>query len=161
VIGVDADAASMVEISRRAARERLPNALFVVASVEDLPPELDEVADIVRIHFPWGSLLRGIATADATIVGPLARVCGIGGAVTALVSIMDRDARVGARLPDDPAALARGFARHGLALTEMRPATQDEVVSARSSWAKRLGAGSRRPVMLLRWARRPGQGRAC
>jgi 16S rRNA (adenine(1408)-N(1))-methyltransferase len=56
VIGVDANAAGMVEAARRAAgrasRGGLPNALFVVAAVEALPPELDGVADLVTAHFP-------------------------------------------------------------------------------------------------------------
>jgi len=42
VIGVDANAAAMASASRRAAakasRGRLPNALFVVAPIEALPP---------------------------------------------------------------------------------------------------------------------------
>jgi 16S rRNA (adenine(1408)-N(1))-methyltransferase len=56
VVGVDANAAAMAEASRRAAakprRGGLPNALFVVAAAEALPPELAGVAELVTAHFP-------------------------------------------------------------------------------------------------------------
>ena len=56
VVGVDASAAAMAVASRRAAatprRGGLPNALFVVAAVEALPPELNGLTNAVTIHFP-------------------------------------------------------------------------------------------------------------
>ncbi len=71
VIGVDANADAMAEASRRAAgparRGGVSNALFVVASAEALPPELDGVADLVTIHLPWGSLLRGALALDEAV----------------------------------------------------------------------------------------------
>ena len=68
----------MATASRRAAarpsRGGLPNALFVVAAVEATPAELDGVADLVTVHFPWGSLLRGLLGADPAIMSSLTRV---------------------------------------------------------------------------------------
>jgi 16S rRNA (adenine(1408)-N(1))-methyltransferase len=56
VVGVDASAAAMAEPSRRAAanprRGGRPNALFVVAGAESLPPELDGSADWLTAWFP-------------------------------------------------------------------------------------------------------------
>src|SRR2546426_7896288 len=40
------------------------NVLFLQAAVEDLPAELDRVADEIHIHFPWGSLLRALLLGD-------------------------------------------------------------------------------------------------
>jgi 16S rRNA (adenine(1408)-N(1))-methyltransferase len=68
VVGIDANAAGMATASRRAAatprRGGLPNALFVVAAIGALPRELDGLADVVTVHFPWGSLLRGLLGAE-------------------------------------------------------------------------------------------------
>jgi 16S rRNA (adenine(1408)-N(1))-methyltransferase len=155
VIGVDADAASMVEASRKAARGRMRNALFVVSAVESLPHELDGVADEVQIHFPWGSLLRGIVNAEEAVVGPITRLCAPGASVTAFVSIAERDRQAPAVSSDDLSRSRIGFIEHGLALVEARAATQAEIAATRSSWAKRLGAGSRRPVTLLRFSTAP------
>ena len=75
-LGVDANAAGMVEAATRAARKPskggAPNARFIVAAAEALPPELAAIADLVTVQFPWGSLLRGIVRGEAGIVCPLA-----------------------------------------------------------------------------------------
>ena len=161
VIGIDADASSMVEASRRAARSDLRNAVFVVAAAESLPHELDGVADDVRIHFPWGSLLRGLVHGEESIVATLGRICAVGAGVTALVSIAENDGRVGAVLPEDPWTLGPRFGRHGLELVEVREPTAAEIAGTHSSWAKRLRAGSRRPVTLLHLVRMRGQTASC
>jgi hypothetical protein len=56
-------------------------------------------------------------------------------------------------------ALGAAYARAGLRLLDARPATLAEVGAARSSWARRLRAGTARPVTLLGFeARREGAG---
>ena len=83
---------------------------------------------------------------DAVLAG-LAQLLAPGAVATALVSVVPRD-----RAPALPrrAELAAAYARHGLRLVEARPATRAEVAASRSSWAKRLRAGTQRPVTLLR-----------
>jgi 16S rRNA (adenine(1408)-N(1))-methyltransferase len=125
-VGIDADSSRMAEASRRAARAPkkggLPNALFVVAGAESLPSELDGVAGAVTIHFPWGSLLRGVLGAEPWLAAALARVTSRGAAVEAFVSVTPRDALAG----------------------------PEEIAATHSSWARRLGAGRARPVWRLR-----------
>ena len=156
VVGVDANAAGMATASRRAAarpsRGGRPNALFVVAAVEATPAELDGVADLVTVHFPWGSLLRGLLGADLATMTGLTRVLRPGGTLQLLVSSTVRDR--GAGVPPIQAstlhALAASYTTWGLAVTQLRPATAADVAAAHSSWGKRLGAGTRRPAWLLR-----------
>jgi 16S rRNA (adenine(1408)-N(1))-methyltransferase len=156
VVGVDANAAAMAVASRRAAakpsRGGLPNALFVVAAVEALPQELDGMADLVTVHFPWGSLLRGLLGADPAVMAGLTRVLRPGATVQMLLSSTDRDRGAGVAPLQEPAvrALVTAYDRWGLAVTEARPATADDVAAAHSTWGKRLGAGTRRPAWLLR-----------
>ena len=63
----------------------------------------------------------------------------------------DRDRGAGAAPVGEEAlaALAGPYGRHGLALTRLRPATPADVAASRSTWGKRLGAGTRRPAWLL------------
>ena len=77
----------------------------------------------------------------------IARLLAPGAAGTVLVSAVARDG-----VPPIPRAdqLGAVYARHGLSLLEARPATLTEVEGSGSSWAKRLGAGTARPVTLLR-----------
>jgi 16S rRNA (adenine(1408)-N(1))-methyltransferase len=155
VVGVDASAAAMAQASRRAGgrpgRGGLPNALFVVAAAEALPPELDGLADLVTVHFPWGSLLRGLLGADPTVMSGLTRIMVPGATLVMLVSSTARDHGAGVAPIQEPAlhALAGAYDRYGLTVTTVRPATPADVAAARSTWGKRLGAGRQRPAWLL------------
>ena len=83
---------------------------------------------------------------DEAVLAGVARLLAPGATATALVSVVPRDG-----VPPIPphAVLSAAYARHGLALVEMRPATPDEVAKSGSSWAKRLRAGTARPVTRL------------
>jgi 16S rRNA (adenine(1408)-N(1))-methyltransferase len=100
------------------------------------------------VHFPWGSLLRGLLGADDAVLAGVARLLAPGAAGTVLVSVVPRDG-----VPPVPgrATLARAYADAGLRLVEARAATPAEVAGTRSSWARRLRAGAARPVTLLRF----------
>ena len=78
-IGIDANRRPLEKISekihRRPDKGGLSNVLYVQASVEDLPAELDAIAAEVFVQFPWGSLLRGVAGGDETVLGNLRRLC--------------------------------------------------------------------------------------
>ena len=163
VIGIDANAAAMAESSRRAARSVRngagPDALFVVAAAEALPPELAGLADEVRILFPWGSLLRGVLGLDERVVAGIAGLLADGGSLEVLLSITPRDGLDGLGSLDSAAVerVAAAFGRHGVEFVEVCPVTAAEVRATRSTWARRLLAGgSDRPVWRLRFVRSAG-----
>jgi 16S rRNA (adenine(1408)-N(1))-methyltransferase len=148
VLGIDADAASMAEASRRATRpERKggrPNALFLAAGVEALNPVLDGCADLVTVTFPWGSLLRGALALDEAeaVTAAIARLPKPGGQVQMLLSVTPRDGIAGLPCLDDAAiaSIATQYGERGICLVEARPATAADLAGTSSTWAKRLGA---------------------
>jgi 16S rRNA (adenine(1408)-N(1))-methyltransferase len=162
VIGLDAVPVAMADASRRAARPArkggLPNALFVVAAAERLPPELGDLADEVTIHFPWGSLLRGLLGdaagptphGDGRIASAVAGLLRPGGRLRLVVSLIERDrprspmllGPVDARSARFLPRIVGTFERVGLRTLEVRPAGAAELAASGSSWARRLGAGS-------------------
>ena len=77
-IGIDANAKPLEKISMKATRKSakggVPNALFIQAAIEDLPEELNEAADEIHIHFPWGSLLQAVALGDEQALRSLRRI---------------------------------------------------------------------------------------
>jgi 16S rRNA (adenine(1408)-N(1))-methyltransferase len=159
VIGIDADAASMAETSRRADRASAkggrPNLLFVVAAAETPPHELLGLADEVRILFPWGSLLRGVLGGDERVARGIARLVRSGGHVSAIVSVTTRDGLGelaeldGARL----AGIAAAVRCHGLRLTGTQQLNAEDVRATRSTWGRRLLSGATtRPVWRLEFA---------
>jgi 16S rRNA (adenine(1408)-N(1))-methyltransferase len=151
-IALDASTDRLRDGARAALRQRLPNALFVVASIEQLPHELDGRADAVTISFPWGSLLRGLVTADPCVMVPLARLAKPGATVRVLLSVEPSDAAAGLR-PLDAATLranAAAYRAAGFRLERCDIAMAQEIRAAGSSWAKRLGQDRRVFVIELR-----------
>jgi 16S rRNA (adenine(1408)-N(1))-methyltransferase len=162
VWGLDASRDAMlkaaIRVGRPSRRGTLANARFVVAAAEALPRELDGIVDELTVHFPWGSLLRGLLGPEGCVLAGLARLLRPGRCATVLLSLAPRD-----RQPELPpldralaARLAGPYSAHGLRLVDWRPTTPAEVAAAHSTWAKRLGAGRARPVwrlQILRTAR--------
>jgi 16S rRNA (adenine(1408)-N(1))-methyltransferase len=82
------------------------------------------------------------------VLDGVAQLLSPGATAAVLLSVLPRDGAPALRAPDE---LAAAYARFGLQLLETRPATPAEVAASRSSWAKRLRAGTAaRPVTLLR-----------
>jgi 16S rRNA (adenine(1408)-N(1))-methyltransferase len=160
VIGIDANAASMAEASRRAAgsarKGGFPNALFVLAAAEAPPDELKALAAGVTVQFPWGSLLRGCLGADAAVAEGIAQLLAPRGTVQLLLAPAARDGLDG--LPTDPAAViaaaAGTFDAFGLRLVDARIATDAEVRASGSTWARRLlsNPAMQRRVVAMRFA---------
>lgn len=154
----------MVEAATRAARKPArggaPNARFIVAAAEALPPELATTADLVTVQFPWGSLLRGIVRGEAAIVGPLTGLLKpvAEAELRLLISVEARDRASGLAALDGDGAdrIVRSFGEAGLDPIDVRQATADDLAAARSSWARRLaiarGGTGRRTAWYLRFA---------
>lgn len=64
VIGVD----SCRENLRQHSQVKLRNMLFIIASAQDLPGELNGLISHITINFPWGSLLEGLLTGDSGLM---------------------------------------------------------------------------------------------
>lgn len=153
VIGVDAAASAMTESSRRAARRGPSNAIFLAAGAESLADTaLAGRVNLVTVSFPWGSLLRGVVGLDEAALSGVAALVAPGGRAEALASIVPSDGIDGIATLDatcEPQIWA-AWAREGLDLVSMRPATTTEIAASRSSWARRLGSGrDTRPVWRL------------
>src|SRR4051794_36187784 len=121
VVGLDADAASMAEASRRAARAvrkgGLPNALFLVAAAERPPAELCGLAQLITVQLPWGSLLRGCLGFDAAVATGIAALLAPDATLVLLLAPAHRDRLDG--LPVEPHAISEAG---GTGLTPPRPA---------------------------------------
>jgi hypothetical protein len=95
---------------------------------------------------------------DDRVLEGIGRLLAPGAHATALLSVTPRD---GDGVPAVPPVrrLRDTYARYGLELADHRPAAAADIAAARSSWAKRLRAGTAaRPVTLLRIRRPPEPG---
>ena len=149
-IAIDSSPDGLARGAWRAKRARLANIAFLVEGVERLPPQLSQIAHEVSVHFPWGSLLRGLVDASPSIVGPIADLLKPGAELRVLISAVDRDG-VGEITPSVLSARSDAYAEHGLDLVGASWASPVAVRESHSAWAKRLGAS--RPVVLARYSR--------
>jgi 16S rRNA (adenine(1408)-N(1))-methyltransferase len=160
-IGIDAQASALEKVSekiqRKPAKGGLPNVLFIQAAVEALPPELDGVADEVHVHFPLGSLLRAVATGDATVLQNLRRICASGAWLEVVIALdPERDAAEIARLglsPLTPEFLAATLIPHyraaGFDVVEHGVLPPSERPQLQTSWAQRLRDSTNRTLAFL------------
>jgi 16S rRNA (adenine(1408)-N(1))-methyltransferase len=160
-IAIDPDAEHLAEYayraSRKPARGGVDNTAFVVAPVEALPRELDGIADLVRVNFPWGGLLRGLLEGNAATVGALKTLARPGAGFEAVMSYdpsHDTNAFVGDPLPalDEDyidRTLTSALAQQGLSLTQRRQVYADEALALPSTWGRRLLHSRPRDVYLI------------
>jgi 16S rRNA (adenine(1408)-N(1))-methyltransferase len=151
-LAIDASPDALTGGAWRAKRARLPNAAFFVEGIERLPRELACLADEVTVHFPWGSLLRGLVHGSDCVIGPIAGLMRADAELRLLLSAVDRDG-FGQLTPTDVISRRGTYAEHGLHLTEAGWASAPAVGESRSAWAKRLGVGRVRPAVIARYRR--------
>lgn len=160
-IGIDAQASALEKVSqkihRKPAKGGLPNVLFIQAAVEALPAELDGVADEVHVHFPWGSLLRAVATGDAAVLQNLRRICAPGAWLEVVIALdPERDSAEIARLGLEAltpefleSTLIPRYRTAGFEVVEygvLPPSTWPQL---HTSWAQRLRDSTNRALTFL------------
>jgi 16S rRNA (adenine(1408)-N(1))-methyltransferase len=160
-LGIDANAAPLAKISerihRKPARGGVDNLLFLQATVENLPEELDGVANVIHVHFPWGSLLRGVAIGDELVLRNLRLICSDGAMLEVLIGLdPDRDVAEIARLELPPLTteylteeLVPKYRAAGFEIVERGAISPLNWPELASSWARRLRNSSERNLIYL------------
>ncbi len=158
-LGIDANRKALEKISMKATRQPVkggaPNLLFLQAAIEDLPAELNDTADEIHIHFPWGSLLGAVASGDAQVLENLHRVSARGCLLEVVIGIdAVRDQSEIARLELPPLSseyfseiLARKYQAAGFVFRETGTVAPADWACLKSSWARRLQSNDRREVV--------------
>jgi 16S rRNA (adenine(1408)-N(1))-methyltransferase len=132
--------------AQAARRNALPNAVFVWASVERLPPELTGVTEL-RVTMPWGSLLRMVLGGDPDALAGLAGACRPGARFRVALNLhawRPPVPEVG-ELPEPTtewalAELAPVYARAGWRLEHAEYLDAARIEALHTSWTRRLQA---------------------
>jgi len=160
-IGIEPNVRPLEKISEKIHRKPdkggAPNVLFVQAAVEDLPSELNGVADEVHVHFPWGSLLRAMATGEVVVLENLRRVCSLGALLEVVIGLEPvRDHAEIERLGLTPLSLefideqlTPKYAAAKFEIIERGILSASEWPYFKTSWAKRLKGNEQRPITYL------------
>jgi 16S rRNA (adenine(1408)-N(1))-methyltransferase len=157
VVGLDAGPDAMRRTALRAAakpaRGGAPNAVFVWAAVEQLPPELTGVTEVHSL-MPWGSLLRALVTPELAVLRAVAERCRPGAPFLVTLNLhawRPPVAEVGETAEPTPssalAELAPAYADAGWSLTSADYLDDAALADLGTSWTKRLG--SSRPELAV------------
>jgi 16S rRNA (adenine(1408)-N(1))-methyltransferase len=157
-IGIDPNTRPLAKVSEKIHRSPrkggLPNVLFLQASVEDLPAELEGIADEIHIHFPWGSLLRIVCTSDHNGLRNIRRICSTGALLEVVIGFdPERDRseidRLGLSAKLIDSELAARYREAGFEVTEQGEIEQAELLNLQTSWAKRLRGNQERKLIFI------------
>jgi 16S rRNA (adenine(1408)-N(1))-methyltransferase len=160
-IGIDPNVRPLEKISekiyRKPAKGGAPNVLFIQAAVEDLPPELDGAADELHVHFPWGSLLRAVATGDLLVLQNLRRICSPGALLEVVLGLdpardqteIERLDLTLITLDHIDQTLAARYAAAGFGIMERGIIPAAQWPEFNTSWAKRLHQNDQRVITYL------------
>jgi 16S rRNA (adenine(1408)-N(1))-methyltransferase len=129
----------------------------VQASAEDLPHEFDGLASQVHVQFPWGSLLRGVAAGDASVMLNLRRICLPEANLLITIGVdPERDLAEWKRLELPPVSvdyvisvLSGKYETAGFKIVGARELSSSELPGFQTSWAKRLQRNSSRRFITI------------
>lgn len=161
-IGIDSNTRALEKISMKATRKPtkggLANVLFLQAAVESLPEELNNIADEIHIHFPWGSLLRAVLNGDEEILRSLYRIAAPECLIEIIIGIDEERDRTEIKRLELPALsieyleniLRPKYEAAGFEVIEKGVLNQSDWSKLETSWARKLqGNESRRVVYLI------------
>jgi 16S rRNA (adenine(1408)-N(1))-methyltransferase len=135
-IGMDACRENLRANSLR----KLPNALFVIASAQALPRELNGLADHVTINFPWGSLLESMLNNDPCLMTGLSSVTRPGAGMEIHLNA-DAVAAAGWELEPGADRVERVLNEAGWRTKSSALMDANALRSIPTTWAKRLAFG--------------------
>jgi 16S rRNA (adenine(1408)-N(1))-methyltransferase len=158
-IGIEPQAKAMQEISRKLhkkpARGGLSNALFIVASLENLPTTLHHCADTIFVNYPWASLLAAFVVPDLSLLTALAQLAKPQTQLQILLNYsVFEDAAYMQRLGLPDFCESDVTNRLAPALTQIGATIQHYEIfegppPSHTSWAKRLVAGASRKTLAI------------
>lgn len=107
---------------------------------------MNGIAAEVTVQFPWGSLLRGVAGAEESVLNNLRRVCLPGAQLAVILALdPDRDRLEWERLGLENISLdylervlAAKYRKAGFRILQAEELSGSELSKLNSSWARRL-----------------------
>ncbi len=160
-IGIDANYKGLEEVSRKARRKLakggLRNIVFIHGVAENLPKELESVADEVQINFPWGSLLEGFINLDNNIISNIAIVAKNNGMLKVVTTYDEKYEEKFKSERDLPelnekylnSDFKKEILKYGIKITEVKKLTEEEKELIESPWGKKILSKRNRDVFYI------------
>jgi 16S rRNA (adenine(1408)-N(1))-methyltransferase len=144
IIGVDAARENLRDHSQA----KLQNLLFVIASAQALPKELEGRVSQISINFPWGSLLESLLAGDALFLRGLERISGPAASIELRLN-GGALAEAGTTLEAGTHTIRSNLLRAGWQVKTPAPMDGLALRNFPSTWAKRLAFGRDPRALIL------------
>ena len=135
-IGVDACRENL----RASSRSKLPNALFIIASAQALPQELNGLISHVTINFPWGSLLESLLSGEPALMNGLSSISCLNAGIEIHLN-GGALAEAGTTLETGAEKIYHNMLRSGWQVSAPVAMNASALRNFPSTWAKRLAFG--------------------
>ncbi|MBI2414390.1 methyltransferase domain-containing protein [candidate division WWE3 bacterium] len=156
-VGLDPNQKQLEIYSKKINKFRLRNTLLILGSIEIFPIELENMFDKIYVHFPWGSLLGGIANAQIDLLknlvlgletnGILQIIFGYSSEAeptqTDRLSLDSIDAK---RIKE---VIVPAFNKLGLELEKVEKIEKEELSEIETTWGKKLAFGQDRKMFSI------------
>ena len=136
VIGID----TCRENLREHSQAKLQNMLFIIASAQDLPNELNGLFSHITINFPWGSLLESLLNGDPKLMSGLESISRSAASVDLRLN-GGALAEVATTLEAGAEKICNNLLRAGWQVENPVIMSASDLRSFPSTWAKRLAFG--------------------
>jgi len=136
IIGVD----SCRENLREHSQAKLQNLLFIIASAQELPRELNGLISHITINFPWGSLLESLLACDPLLMRGLESISRSAASVDLRLN-GGALAEVGTTLEAGAEKIHNNLLQAGWSVKTPAIMNAGTLRSFPSTWAKRLAFG--------------------
>ena len=160
-VGIDSNFENLKRISRKITKKPekggLDNVIFVHANTDELPNELNSIADEVQINFPWGSLLEGIILGSTSTIKNIKKITKENGYLKITLTYnekYDDSFKIKKNLPN----LTQNYlnnnlkplvSKHGIEFKNIRKLNYEEKNKTTSPWGKKILSNRNREVYYI------------
>ena len=158
-IGIEPIQKQPEEYSRKAQKEKISNAVYVLGSIEFFPEELIGKADKLTIILPWGSLLQSLTNPNNEKTPLISNILKNNGTLEVVLGYSQELEPTETRrlelqdLSEDflRKTIVPTFEKSNLRLTELKSLDKSCLKKIESTWSKKLSYGKDRPLYLLKF----------
>lgn len=157
-IGVDPNRDGLIKMSskiyKKEAKGGLPNAIFIIASIEQLPEELNDLFDEIYINYPWGTLLKHTILATPEIISNLIRIAKDKAKLTMYFNFSSKYepmkmeqlgiTDITQEHLDD--SLIPNYSKIGIDIKNARCISNEDIKDVNAKWGKKLAFGRERKI---------------
>lgn len=156
-LGIDPSHKQLEIYKKKANRKKIENVEFLVGSLENLPTEYQNKADVVTSILPWGSLLQTLAEPNVENLKKITNLLKPQGILKVVLGYaQETEPTETTRLtlenitePYIRKTLIPKYQQAKLSPLRITPLTKIELKNIQSTWAKKLAFGKDRPMFYL------------